>query len=720
MSDWFWEKLKILAAGAALIVVFGLLILLGNLEVKDTDIWLHLAVGEHIVETHSIPKVDILSCSIAGRPWINHEWLFQLVIYLAYNLGGIDAWTNLQVFIITLTFIFLLFLGFNKDRLFSVAFLLLLVLLVYANRLLLRPEIFSLLFFTIYIYCLAFNLSKRSVLFILFTIQALWTNMHGFFILGPVLIGLNLFGEWAKRHLSLPWDWKDVGRLNDEEYRRLKQLLCVVLAACFLNPYFAKGVWYPFSVLFSSPQESKVFFDSILELAKPIIWGNLWDIREYSAYKILIIFSVLSFILNYKKIDIGLLVFWGIFLLFSLNAARNIVFFAIVAYLVTLINCQSFGFLLGPSKRIKQMGSIIASLALIFWTLSYVREVSLNGYFDFDKYERKSEFGGVSLRNFPYKAVNFLVENHVQGNFMNDFNSGAYLLGHTFPNIKVFIDGRTEVYGAEFFEKYRKIWEGDQKLFEEMDARLNFNGAFLNSVYAPAPAKFIQYLYHNPNWALVYFDYDAAIFLKNLPFNKVIIDRYRIDLSQWVAPKENLLKLGVKDVTPYRHINRGYALYNLKFIDKAKEEIEEALRVYPFYEKAYKLLGQIAIDEGKYDKALEYLRNAKLLDSGDVETRYYLGVVFENLGDLEQAKSQCDRVLANNPKNVKGLFLLSSIYAKEKKCERSVSVLERVVTFEPGKMEARFYEQAGECYQRMGQNNLAQQQFLKAVQLRKP
>jgi hypothetical protein len=70
------------------------------------------------------------------------------------------------------------------------------------------------------------------------------------------------------------------------------------------------------------------------------------------------------------------------------------------------------------------------------------------GYYDFDKFERKMEYGGVSLRNYPYKAADFLVANKIKGNFFNDFNSGAYLLGRASPDIKVFIDGRTEVYGV--------------------------------------------------------------------------------------------------------------------------------------------------------------------------------------------------------------------------------------------------------------------------------
>ena len=66
------------------------------IEIKDLDIWLHLATGRYIFETFSIPKIDILSCTIANQPWINHEWLFQMIIFLFHQWGGFEGLINLQ------------------------------------------------------------------------------------------------------------------------------------------------------------------------------------------------------------------------------------------------------------------------------------------------------------------------------------------------------------------------------------------------------------------------------------------------------------------------------------------------------------------------------------------------------------------------------------------------------------------------------------------------
>jgi len=378
---------------------------------------------------------------------------------------------------------------------------------------------------------------------------------------------------------------------------------------------------------------------------------------------------------------VSALLLWLFFLLFSLSAVRNVVFFAFTAYFVFLTNYHNisvYKFL--PARlsglKVRHILSAALKVMLIFWMLNYIGNLNLRGYFDFDKFQRKREFGGgISLRNFPYKAADFLVDNEIKGNFFNDFNSGAYLAGRASPNIKVFIDGRTEVYGAEYFLKYRKIWKGDRKLFNEAAERYQLTGAFLNSVYVPAPEKTIRHLYKNKEWVLVYFDYDAAIFLRDIPGNRKWIDRYAMDLSQWQVPKVDLIRLGVRNVTPYQHINRARALFNLKLYDKAQEEAEEVLRVEPYNETAYKIISKVNIEKEEYDKALENSRKAKLLDPGDMETHYLLGVSFYHLGDLDQALAQCRKVLADNSKNPKVLFFTSLIYAKQRKYGKSINLL---------------------------------------------
>lgn len=705
MSQWFWKTLHYFFGLMALAVLFGLIIFAANVEIKDLDLWLHLGVGRYIVETQSIPSSDILSATIAGRPWINHEWLFQVILYMIYQQGGVDGLIAFQVGMVVITFILLLFFGYSREKLGFINLFLLLIFFVYQTRFTLRPDMFSLLFLAMDIYLLGLYLANRATLWIMFVIQVIWSNIHGFFIFGPLLALLAICVEYLKRHFRLPWQWHKIGALSDSEFKRLKQIALALILACLVNPYGVQGVFYPFQVLFSLSNESKVFFEHISELQQPIVLSNVFSFDSYPAFRILFLLSFLSFLFNFRRIDIGVFVSWLIFLIFSLAALRNLTFFAFIAYFTFLVNAQYIPFsdffskmaqkifrngssrrffnLLKKNVHWPSLGGIILNVFLISLMLDSLTQMPLRGYFDFERYERKSEFGGISQRNFPIKAVDFLAENHIGGNFFNDFNSGAYLVGRCSPKIKVFIDGRTEVYGAQFFKEYQKIWSGDKKLFEEYAARFQLTGAFLNSVYVPAPAGILRYLYEHKDWALVYFDYDAAIFLKRIPANDAWIRQFSVDLSQWEVPHLDLIKIGIREVVPYQHLNRAKALFNLRILDKAEGELKEALQALPHYTEAYLVLGKVYLEQKKFLDAFEQLRKAKILDPAYMEVRYHLAMSFYYLGEFKKAKGQCERLLEHSPSDFKAVFLLAFIYAEEKNYDQSWQMLQRAHTLAP-------------------------------------
>ena len=147
----------------------------------------------------------------------------------------------MQSFVVALTFLVLLFLGYSRERQWMTVFTLLMVLMVYQTRFTIRPDIFSLLFFVLYIYILSLHLNKRWAVYVLVVLQILWSNMHGFFFLGPLLAGVAVLSEFIKRRLPLPYEWNTVGRLTDGEYSSLKKILLLLMLASCINPLTFKG-----------------------------------------------------------------------------------------------------------------------------------------------------------------------------------------------------------------------------------------------------------------------------------------------------------------------------------------------------------------------------------------------------------------------------------------------------------------------------------------------
>ncbi len=677
MSDSFWKQLNCLAGLMAIAVLFGLTAFSANLEIKDLDLWLHMKTGQYIVESKTVPNHDVLSCSISGKPWNNHEWLFQVVAYSVYKAFDYDGLITMQVIVVSLTFLVLLFICYRRDRQWLAAFLLLMVLLVYQTRFTIRPDIFSLLFFAIYMYVLALHIQKRVAIYVLAFIQVLWVNMHGFFFLGPLFVVIGVFAELVKRRVPLPWEWNTTGRLGDDEFKHLLRLAWVLPLVCVINPAGVEGALYPLKVLFMSGGESKIFFTNIYELQRPFNGNLLANLSEHSQYKALIAVSALSFFFNRRKIDLSVFFLWLFFLLFSLAAIRNMVFFACAAYLVTMVNSMTvllddilpFRF---AALKFKELTGVIAKILLIMWMLNYGGEIANRGYFDFDVYERKSEYGGVSKRNFPYQAVDFLIANRIKGNFFNDFNCGAYLIGRTYPDIKVFIDGRTEVYGAEFFKTYQKIWKGgNKKIFKELAKKYNITGALLNGANQNTPPKVIQLFYGMKDWKLVYFDHDGMVFLKNTPENQALIAKYAIDLSKWVPKPMDLQRLGSRRIYPFPNIDRAKMLMALKLDVPALRELDMAMKISPDAMEIYQLYGDIYGHQKKYRKSFENFRIATMLMPGDRHNRKGLAWAYEKLQDRANATKQYERLLAEKPGDAKIAEKLKRLKKAKTNKERS-------------------------------------------------
>jgi tetratricopeptide (TPR) repeat protein len=680
MSEQFWKNLSTTLGWLSIGVLFALLTFTSSLEIKDLDLWLHLRMGYWICHHGFVPSYDVLSCTISGKPWVNHEWLFQVLVYQVQRAYGFDGLISMQSFVVSLTLLALLFLGYNRDRQWLVVYTLLMVLMVYQTRFTIRPDIFSLLFFVLYIYILSIHINKRWAVWALVVLQILWSNMHGFFFFGPLLVALGIFSEFIKRRLPLPYEWNTVGRLTDGEYGALKKMFPLLLLACCVNPLTFQGAWYPVTVFFSLAGDNKIFFEHILELQRPITAANIFT-DQYCYYKILIIISVLSFVFNRRKIDISSLLVWGIFLGFSLAAIRNLIYFAAAAYMVTIVNALSLSWenivpVRFSSVKFKHLTGILFKLGLIFWMFNCGLQMAGDGYFDFDTYNRKSEFFGVSKRVYPYKAVDFLLQQHIKGNFFNDFNSGAYLVGRVNPGIKVFIDGRTEEYGADFFEAYQRIWlKGNAHVFEYFEHKDNITGAFLNNARQQIPEEVLKMFHSFKDWSIVYLDDDAVIFLKQTPYNKPYIDRFSVDISRWRPRPMDLLRLGTKRVDPFPFNNRANILEAMGADEGALLESKEALRIAPDDPPPYIMLGRIYSKRKDYKKAFENYRLGALYAQGDLKARLGLAQAYENLKDYKDAISQYQRALDTSPKNIAGYFGMARSFAEEGQDQKALSML---------------------------------------------
>ena len=128
---------------------------------------------------------------------------------------------------------------------------------------------------------------------------------------------------------------------------------------------------------------------------------------------------------------------------------------------------------------------------------------------------------GLKKNHYPEKAVRFVEETGLKGNMYNTLDFGGYLIWRTYPERKVFVDGRLDVFEEVLIDQLILTQLG----FEKLIRKYNIKYAIMS--YYPDYADYI-----NPNpvfgreLALVYWDDVAMVYLLRTPENLDIIKKY--------------------------------------------------------------------------------------------------------------------------------------------------------------------------------------------------
>lgn len=697
-----------------LISIFVFIYLQMSQELSDPDIWLHLKTGEYIVQNKAVPRADIFSAPASGREWIDHSWLVQVIFYLVFHLGGVDNLIFLSALLVALAFLFLFFSVYRRrqDLLLCLSILFVAVL-ASKIRFNIRPENFSVFFFSLYLFILTRWINNKGV-FILPLVQLLWVNCHGFFILGPLVVGVFLLAEKLKKAKLLPWEWNEAEVLDKASYRNLIVVFFLICLVCFINPYGYKGALYPLSVISGSTGKGNIFYNYIQELLPT--WRFL---RTVAVYYLLAAASFLVFCLNFKKINFAHLLLWLIFFSISLRVNRNIIFFNFIAFL-TAAGILLKGELKKSALPDKFFGksmpllksAVMILLVLWLWKINY--SLLSSQYYIFRENRLKSALLGITAKGYPDQAADFMAKNSHPGNIFNLFNHGSYLIYRLYPKNKVFIDGRTELYGEDFFKNYKKVLAGNKSSIEDALKEYNINTAFLSTDILNIRAL-LNYFFNNPAWALVYFDEDALIFAKIIPENKTLIGRFRIDLKHWQTPKADLEKLGMKKIFPGPYIKRAWIFYYLGLDEQAVNEAREALKMLPSSADAYNILARCYIKQKLFDPAFEEIRLARIYAPANRETLISLGKFYAAKDKMDEAIKAYKKLVKWYPYFSEGYYLLGQSLSQINNLKSAVKPLEKALQLEP--FEAVYYRELRDVFCKQGNLKAAEGVYQKALNL---
>jgi hypothetical protein len=124
-------------------------------------------------------------------------------------------------------------------------------------------------------------------------------------------------------------------------------------------------------------------------------------------------------------------------------------------------------------------------------------------------------------KKFPVKAVEFLQREKIKGNVFNDDEFGDYMIYAAWPTYRVFMDGRSDMYGEKFGRDYLRIANVAPGWKQTLN-KYNVSWVIFNTDSALVAA-----LKDQPDWQSIYSDPVATIFVKNKPKSPELFAKYR-------------------------------------------------------------------------------------------------------------------------------------------------------------------------------------------------
>ena len=485
------------SAGPIITLLMAILVLASayHTRVADADLWGHILYGELAsASPWSAPQTDPFAYTAADHPWIAHERLAQIALYLTYRQGGVAGLILLKTVIALLT-TFILYrtvrLYTSDTRIILIPVLLCAVILGLFFQI--RPQIFTFLFLALFSHLAHLYIRRgHNYLWLAPPLVALWANVHGGFIAGT-----GLLAGWALTQSVEGWL-----RKRPESWRQAKMFAAAALLSTFaslLNPY-GIGLWRLLREELSNPYNRTYIVE----------WAP-WDPRQIGWHDGLFITMLILLLLAFTgaagkrrlhhlllTLPLAAYAFWSL---------RHIPLFVIVAA-PALADLGHTAYARLTRGRWQRWVILLASALALFPSILVLLQIFALGSAP-RLILNSVSFGPES----PTRAVEFLRLNQLEGRAFNPLWWGSYISWHLGPEVQVSMDGRNDT-------RFPVLLVGDNlQYFREDDTRLDAvadapvsSGAEM--LLAPHSSPVVARLREDRRWLLVYEDEEALIFLR--------------------------------------------------------------------------------------------------------------------------------------------------------------------------------------------------------------
>jgi hypothetical protein len=275
-------------------------------QMSTADLAYQIRAGDIMSRTHAVLRTDIFTFTLPGADWVNQQWGAQLLLGYTYRLGGWNGIVLLYGALTAIAFAFV-FLACRRRGASTRASALLTVAGFWVARenLAMRPQLIAVLLFSVTLWILSGRRTHPRALWVFPALMLVWVNVHGSFVLVPLLLGL----AWLE-------DRKD----SPATAHTILAVCALSLIATLANP-FGPGVWVYAAGIGTNPTISHL----VTEWAPPTI-------REYSG---IVFFAsalmVAGYLIRRKEPLTWAQLLWpATFFMLALPALRGVVWWGLV------------------------------------------------------------------------------------------------------------------------------------------------------------------------------------------------------------------------------------------------------------------------------------------------------------------------------------------------------------------------------------------------------
>ena len=445
------------------VVLLAGIFLLNFFMSTDPDLWWHMAAGRFILDTGSVPQTDPFSFTAAGRPWVAHEWLAEIAIYLIYRAGGylapVIVFASLVAAAFWVVFRTVRLLGMGVPGAACITFWAAFMSMGAWN---VRPQVFSYLFFAVYLFLLVRSRQRRDRwIWAIPAIMVLWVNLHAGYIMGLMILGMFVVGEainLLRVGRSLPPGAQAAGRnLGRGLVPRLRFLsttlsapgtgflrwagvTAATLVATAANPQGLSILLYPLT--YAGTQNASMRY--ITEWQSP-------NFHDYFFFVFGASMMLLMVLPGRRAVDWAVGVPLLVLTAMSLQSARVIPFYALAVAPFLALRLAK------PSAASTQHSRPLPARRLNWALLALCIAVLGSTLFISDRAQLGPQPRTV---DYPAEGVRYIQQSGLTGRLFNTYHWGGFVVWSFYPERRAFIDGRADLYGDGFVEEYMKAYNG--------------------------------------------------------------------------------------------------------------------------------------------------------------------------------------------------------------------------------------------------------------------